>query len=358
MMNKNKLKQSTVARRAGILSIAAAFLFYALIFATISPLYAQTSQPGSEKYVFRYESADEKNLNDEFAQGLRDNKDASKPVLKKTSVVAQGGIWGEGTLLKYDEGATDNIKNGEGGYKEDLDEHGYVYSTVYNCVPGTGRVDKTDDQIDGKFWKITVNTFVKLDKGFADANDYPTLVRIDDTSEYGPKPTPEPGKTTPDRSIKKFESEGKSESLIPEAVAKIPNECKPQITPSSKPSQGVKTANYYKLSPAEKTKADGASTVAGSAAGAGGAGGSKTVDCDSAEGVPLSWIICPIIDAGAAFSDFAFNKIIRPLLEDVPVSTDNKDPSYIAWTSFRVIANVLLVAALLAVVYSQAKGGK
>ncbi|MGI9027275.1 MAG: hypothetical protein ACR2FM_00290 [Candidatus Saccharimonadales bacterium] len=125
---------------------------------------------------------------------------------------------------------------------------------------------------------------------------------------------------------------------------------------------GSKLRNFYKLSPAEQAEVKGIATT-GSGAGAGGgaagcSGGTCAKDCDSSEGVPLSWIVCPLVDMGAKFSDFAFTKIIQPLLADVPVSTNPKDPSYKAWTSFRILANVMLVGTLLVVVYSQAKGGK
>lgn len=80
------------------------------------------------------------------------------------------------------------------------------------------------------------------------------------------------------------------------------------------------------------------------------------VDCD-ATGAILSWIICPVIDLGTGLTDFVFEDIVRPLLEDVPVSTNPDDGSYKAWSSFRLLANILLVGSLLAIVYSQAKGG-
>lgn len=80
-------------------------------------------------------------------------------------------------------------------------------------------------------------------------------------------------------------------------------------------------------------------------------------DCDATTGVVLSWIICPIIDLGANMSDTIFRDIIEPMLANVPVSTNPEDGSYKAWSSFRLIANILLVATLLAVVFSQAKGG-
>lgn len=84
----------------------------------------------------------------------------------------------------------------------------------------------------------------------------------------------------------------------------------------------------------------------------------ETVDCDMKLTSPLSWIACPLIDAGAAFTDFAFGNIIQPMLEQIPISTNPEDGIYKAWAQFRFIANLLLIASLLAIVYSQAKGSK
>lgn len=82
----------------------------------------------------------------------------------------------------------------------------------------------------------------------------------------------------------------------------------------------------------------------------------KEVECE--DGGELAWIICPVINLGIKFTDTIYKDFVEPLLEDVPISINPKDGSYIAWQQFRLIGNILLVASLLAVVYSQAKGGK
>lgn len=86
--------------------------------------------------------------------------------------------------------------------------------------------------------------------------------------------------------------------------------------------------------------------------------GSAQPDCDATGSSPLSWIICPVVDLGANFTDFVFKDIVSPLLRDIPISSDSGDAGYIAWKQFRLIGNILLVGALLAVVYAQAKGDK
>lgn len=82
------------------------------------------------------------------------------------------------------------------------------------------------------------------------------------------------------------------------------------------------------------------------------------VSCDATLKSILSWIACPLIDMGVGFTDYAFQSFVRPMLEQVPISTDTDDGTYKAWSQFRLIANILLIGSLLAIVYSQAKGGK
>ncbi len=124
----------------------------------------------------------------------------------------------------------------------------------------------------------------------------------------------------------------------------------------------IDTAKNTKLTDSDgnETTAETAAPPPASAGGGSGSGSTDpaTPDCDATKGVPLSWIICPVIDSGVNMTDYAFNKLIRPLLEDIPVSINPDDPSFKAWSSFRILGNVLLVGSLLMVVYSQARGPK
>lgn len=125
--------------------------------------------------------------------------------------------------------------------------------------------------------------------------------------------------------------------------------------------QQINIAKNIKLTDSdgnEATAENSAPPPAGAGGGAGAAGDDAQPDCDATKGVVLSWIICPVIDAGVGMTDYAFNKLIRPLLEDIPVSINPDDPSFKAWSSFRILGNVLLVGSLLMVVYSQARGPK
>jgi hypothetical protein len=81
------------------------------------------------------------------------------------------------------------------------------------------------------------------------------------------------------------------------------------------------------------------------------------VECEKGAGV-LGWILCPVITNGIEFTNTVYGEFIEPLLENVPISTDPSDGSYKAWQQFRLIGNLMLVATMLAVVYSQLKGGR
>lgn len=100
--------------------------------------------------------------------------------------------------------------------------------------------------------------------------------------------------------------------------------------------------------------------VAQAAENGGGTGDSpdSNPDCDATITNPLSWIICPIIDLGANFTDAVFTTFVRPLLEDIPVGSDPSDGGYRAWQGFRALGNIVLVGCLLAIVYAQARGEK
>lgn len=83
--------------------------------------------------------------------------------------------------------------------------------------------------------------------------------------------------------------------------------------------------------------------------------GTEEIKCE-ASAPTISWFICPVIEFGANFTNWFFNSFLRPLLEDVPVSLDPSEGSFQAWQGFRLLANIMLVASMLAIVYAQARG--
>lgn len=97
---------------------------------------------------------------------------------------------------------------------------------------------------------------------------------------------------------------------------------------------------------------------ANDAASGGGTDKDDNPECEVKLDSPLSWIVCPVVELGAEFTDFVFKTFVRGMLEDVPISTSSDNGSFAAWKQFRILGNVLLVGTLLAIVYTQARGGK
>lgn len=85
--------------------------------------------------------------------------------------------------------------------------------------------------------------------------------------------------------------------------------------------------------------------------------GEGSPDCSADINSPLSWIICPLVDMSSAATDFFFQSLVKPLLDEVPVTTKRNDPGYKAWQGFRLIANIILVGAMLLLVYGTATRG-
>ena len=129
--------------------------------------------------------------------------------------------------------------------------------------------------------------------------------------------------------------------------------CRPPASVRGTFGGGSEIKNYQKLTEAQQV-AFAPAVAAGAAADED--TGAAQPDCNAQASSPISWIICPIIDLMAGFSDFVFKGIVTPLLADVPISTDPNDGGYKAWQQFRILGNIVLVGAMLAVVYAQIKG--
>ncbi len=86
--------------------------------------------------------------------------------------------------------------------------------------------------------------------------------------------------------------------------------------------------------------------------------GNDAPTCETTGGNPLSFIICPIINSVSSLADWVLGSVIQPFLDRIPLSTDAGDPAFQAWSSFRAIANILLILVLVVVVIAQAMGGE
>lgn len=125
--------------------------------------------------------------------------------------------------------------------------------------------------------------------------------------------------------------------------------------------KSVTIKNYQKLSRADKNSWNGLSTASddrGDLSEPSPEEAKEQPDCDASLNSPLSWVLCPVIDLGAALTDFIFQTFVRGLLEEVPISAETDDGGYLAWQQFRMLANIMLVGTLLAIVYGQVKGDR
>jgi len=86
-------------------------------------------------------------------------------------------------------------------------------------------------------------------------------------------------------------------------------------------------------------------------------GDSQTHPSCETNASPLTWIICPIFNGAADFSQWMLKNVIQDHLILHPVVTDATDPLYVTWQSFRNIGDAVLVISIIVIVYSEAVGG-
>lgn len=85
-------------------------------------------------------------------------------------------------------------------------------------------------------------------------------------------------------------------------------------------------------------------------------------ECD-ANGNPLSWVVCPIMDLASNILGGLYKDFIIPLLKTQPIPLPGQvDPGnnleiYSIWSNFRIIGNVVLVIVLLIIVFGESIGG-
>jgi hypothetical protein len=120
--------------------------------------------------------------------------------------------------------------------------------------------------------------------------------------------------------------------------------------------QNYKTVGTMKVDPTKQTLVDAAKAAVAAANGDNSTGPSKP-QCVDTGGFGLSWIICPIFNGVASFSDWAFQNIVQPFLVTTPISVNAADSSFRVWSQFRIYGNILLVIGLLVLVFGQSIGG-
>jgi hypothetical protein len=90
---------------------------------------------------------------------------------------------------------------------------------------------------------------------------------------------------------------------------------------------------------------------------AGGTTGSTATNPTCESNGALSWLVCPVINLLADASDGIYNNVIAPWLQTDTIQIDNNSVIFQAWSSLRVIGNIVLVIAMLVIVFGQAIGG-
>lgn len=116
------------------------------------------------------------------------------------------------------------------------------------------------------------------------------------------------------------------------------------------------TGDKINISPASQYGPGGSSSIAAMLKNTG-SGGTTPATCISS-GFSLNWIICGVINGIANGISSIYTGILQPLLlmNDSNFLTPGSQ-YFSAWSSFRVIANILLVIILLIVVFGESIGG-
>lgn len=298
-----------------------------------------------EEYVFYHpqENTLVRTLQNYYDQGFRDalGDDKGKAEHGQTSVWMKGGIWeGQNPVrMQYDkeESKTNSRSNWVG-------EHDYVYSVSFRCdegvpVRGGGSGDKPDN---GYYQvkvvrKITIN--VNNDNGnrFFDKTSFDSDTKVE-AHEYGKKPAPDPSGYTPDW-----------DPLREVNVSQLPQKCRVGEGKSQ-------TKYFHKLPPAEQAAWNNMAENDTAVRSGNSVAGAEEVQANCINfGSLLGVFICPLIDGLAGVSDWVFS-FLDTMLNNVPIGLSPDDPGFRAWQTFRILGNVVLVGALLAMVFAQTFG--
>lgn len=273
-------------------SILVFFLFFASLAAPIFNF--KTASAASESYTFHFK----KGKANDTKEAL--NAIQSSPVLQGTYVIVTGGVAGSKKVkLNYQTGGPTDTPDGSV-----ISGSGHFFTSggTYNCRG------------------YTVNLAVQ--------------------------PAPPVNKVTNGMDFRVWVTSAKKggEGVV---ATDVPNACRPNK--AGMPNNGTPPVVNAKVT-------DDVSNGDPEAAGGGGEGqGTEEIECEASI-FSISWIMCAAIEFGANFTNWFFNSFLRPLLEDVPVSLDPSEGSFQAWQGFRLLANIMLVASMLAIVYAQARG--
>ena len=312
---------------------------------------AAQAQSGS-RIVFYWNSDDEA-YKDNLVEEVRDGFNETGNDIQQTKIIVENGPGGKDMVLNYDVESNKKFNT----ITAERDDYGeYFYSKTLYCTVGSSKI--TDTRPNEEHIRMLYTMSIRIGKG-DDAEKALTEWRDykGDNSHAGVtkaervKVSSSGGEDAVDQ-IYDMRRGHKGTNDINEETGKIdPGGCRPN------PRSDVTIENYAKLSAADKKKyKELIDKLAGDESG--NTEQNENPDCDVKLTSILSWIICPVVELGTAFTDWVFTQFVRGLLEDVPIEASNDNGSYRAWKQFRLLGNVVLVGTLMAVVYSQARGGK
>lgn len=340
----------------------AAVLVLASSFSGFLFLIPQSVEAAGEQYVYRYDEQNTDLIKD-LQKAFKD-KDFEADTLDNdsTRILVRGGIFGEEQfMLKYSADYSVSNKDlaskvKETGFKEKESDNvkvngqnPFTYHMQYYCDKNSKKV--TSKQPSGARYLVNAIAYVDLGPNF-NKNPHKFRVAIDSISY---RDSTKPNEPTPDA---KNTGEINGNPLKDDQIRSsgIPRDCLPTYSATADYSPAM--PNYNQLSKEEQEKWNEQAAAANSGGSGEEGGNNESPDCDAKLSSPLSWIVCPVVDMGTAFTDFVYTEFVQGLLEDVPIGTDPSNGGFLAWQQFRLLGNIILVGTLLAVVYSQARGGK
>jgi hypothetical protein len=318
------------------------------------------AQARNEEYVFYYPDDKEliKQLQDAYKADGSPEDVRARAELAQTSVWSKGGIW-ENTPLRMSYNQKETIDVAHSAIGDGLRDHGYVYSATYKCDNNKVLRGNEPGTPDDGYYEVQINRAVKIEVSdsnkFSTQDNYRSRTWIGKITKYGPVPAQTAGDTSDSRKKDVYDDDEKewiSQDKISESGINIAA-CLPSYTFGDESVSN--TPNYYRPSPRE---ADWPGLVDADIARRSGSSTASQDDQPNCQntGSPLGVVICPFIEGVAGASDWIYSTFIEALLTNVPIGNSPSDPAFTAWQSFRILGNIILVGALLAMVFAQSFG--
>lgn len=327
---------------------------FAIVFSGL-PISHTAKAAGATNLTMYWSDSDANDLKGKFNDGKK-----WRELEGKISVVAQGGVFGDGYVLQFSSAINDQLSNNESlvGTPDDSGEY-YAVAPLYCSKEGAVSLEAPSEK---PYFAIDYVLGYKFDNWDAVSNgdNYPTYAGITkitkkDTGGRGDSVVHLKGSNTgpnnladKDRNASHHNSGGDGGSGDDIDKVGVPGSCLNEIQ-RGKPL-GTKTRNYYKLSDTEKTAID--DIVAGAPTTGTGSGTPSTgTNC---QGGPMGWLFCPLVNAMAKTVQTAAGLIEKLMEVRFLAATGSGSEIEKAWRAILSLANLLLVVAFLFIILSQA----